>query len=388
MRVVLAIAWVELRRFLADRSNLFFVLILPLAMVAVIGWQFGSDRSGSPVSVHGPGGAATEALVAGWEDAELAVTVRTTPELVQEDVSRGSAEVGVLLDAEAETAWRDGIPMELEIITGSSSQAPAVTQVVRAQAEAVATEATQVGLLETFGDATEARAALEDASALVPPAQLLVQQPEDPVAVAFEGAEQFDNGAVAQLLLFVFLSTLNAAPALIKARRDGVVRRTMAAPVTTAQAMAGLTTGRVVIALVQGAYIMLASSLLFGVRWGSLGVAVAVLLVFGLVAAGAAMVIGVLVDSEGAASGLAVGGGLVLGAVGGSMVPLEFYSDTLRQVAQLTPHAWANDAMAQIQRQGAGIADVLPQLGVLAAMAVGVLVLGSLLLRRSLARAM
>ena len=388
MRVVLAIAWVELRRFLADRSNLFFVLILPLAMVAVIGWQFGSDRSGSPVSVHGPGGAATEVLVAGWEDAELAVTVRTAPELVQEDVSRGSAEVGVLLDAEAETAWRDGIPMELEIITGSSSQAPAVAQVVQAQAEAVATEATQVGLLETFGDATEARAALEDASALVPPAQLLVQQPEDPVAVAFEGAEQFDNGAVAQLLLFVFLSTLNAAPALIKARRDGVVRRTMAAPVTTAQAMAGLTTGRVVIALVQGAYIMLASSLLFGVRWGSLGVAVAVLLVFGLVAAGAAMVIGVLVDSEGAASGLAVGGGLVLGAVGGSMVPLEFYSDTLRQVAQLTPHAWANDAMAQIQRQGAGIADVLPQLGVLAAMAVGVLVLGSLLLRRSLARAM
>ncbi|WP_298888806.1 ABC transporter permease [uncultured Serinicoccus sp.] len=388
MRVVLAIAWVELRRFLADRSNLFFVLILPLAMVAVIGWQFGSDRSGAPLSVQGPGGAATQALVEGWEDAELAVTLRDTPELVQEDVSRGSAEVGVLLDPEAEAAYRDGIPMELEIITGSSSEAPAVAQVVRAQAEAVATEAAQVGLLETFGDEAEARAALDDASTLVPPAQLLVQEPEDPVAVAFEGVEQFDSGAVAQLLLFVFLSTLNAAPALIKARRDGVVRRTMAAPVTTAQAMAGLTTGRVVIALVQGAYIMLASSLLFGVRWGSLGVAVVVLLVFGLVAAGVAMVIGVLVDSEGAASGLAVGGGLVLGAVGGSMVPLEFYSDTLRQVAQLTPHAWANDAMAQIQRQGAGIADVWPQLGVLAAMAIGVLVLGSLLLRRSLARAM
>ncbi|GAA4884987.1 linearmycin resistance permease LnrM [Serinicoccus chungangensis] len=385
---MLAISWVELRRFFADRSNLFFVLVLPLAMVAVIGWQFGSDRTGAPVSVHGPGGAATQALVAGWEDAGLEVTSRDSAERAREDVSRGSAEVAVLVDAEAETAYRDGVPLDLQVVSGSSSQAPAVAEVVRAQAEAVALEATQVSLLEGFGEEPAARAALDDAARRVPPARLLVQQPQDPVAVAFEGAERFDGGAVAQLLLFVFLSTLNASASLIKARRDGVVRRTLAAPVTTAQAMAGLTAGRVVIALVQGGYIMTASSLLFGVRWGSLGVALLVLLVFALVAAGTAMVIGVLVDSEGAASGLAVGAGLVIGAVGGSMVPLELYSDSLRRVARLTPHAWANDAMAQLQRRGADLADVLPQLGVLAAMAVGVLLLGSVLLRRSLARAM
>ena len=57
-------------------------------------------------------------------------------------------------------------------------------------------------------------------------------------------------------------------------------------------------------------------------------------------------------------------------------------------VADATPHAWANTALAEIQRRGGTLTDVLPQLGVLAAMAVVLAALGAWSLRRSLARAM
>jgi ABC-2 type transport system permease protein len=133
---------------------------------------------------------------------------------------------------------------------------------------------------------------------------------------------------------------------------------------------------------------MVASSLLFGVTWGSLPLSLLVVVLFSLVAAGAAILLGSLMGNEGAAGGLGVGLGLVLAALGGSMLPLELFPDALRRVADLTPHAWAYDAFAEIQRRGGTLVDVLPQLGVLAAMGLGLAALGAWALRRSLARAM
>ena len=100
------------------------------------------------------------------------------------------------------------------------------------------------------------------------------------------------------------------------------------------------------------------------------------------------MLLGAVVDHEGAASGVAVGAGLVLAALGGCMFPLELFPDTLRTVANITPHAWGYEAFAQIQRHAGGLADIGLELGVLAAMALVLVLAGSWALRRSTARAM
>ena len=142
------------------------------------------------------------------------------------------------------------------------------------------------------------------------------------------------------------------------------------------------------IAFFQGGYIMLATWLLFSVDWGNIGLSLLILAVFALVAAGAAMVLGSILDNEGAAVGAGVGLGLVLAAIGGGMAPLEIFSDTMRRVAHITPHAWGYDAFAEVQRRGGTLVDILPQLGVLAAMAAAALLLGAWLLRRSMARSL
>jgi ABC-type uncharacterized transport system permease subunit len=76
--------------------------------------------------------------------------------------------------------------------------------------------------------------------------------------------------------------------------------------------------------------------------------------------------------------------GLSLAALGGSMVLLEVFPETMKTVAKITPHAWANEAFAELLLDDGALADVLPQLGVLLAFAVSLLALATWRLRSAL----
>jgi ABC-2 type transport system permease protein len=98
------------------------------------------------------------------------------------------------------------------------------------------------------------------------------------------------------------------------------------------------------------------------------------------------MLVGSVVRTEQQAGSIGLLLGLGLAALGGAMVPLELFPDTMRLVAHLTPHAWAGEAFAELLRHGGTVADILPQLGVLAAFAAVLLGLGSWRLRAALTR--
>jgi ABC-2 type transport system permease protein len=201
-----------------------------------------------------------------------------------------------------------------------------------------------------------------------------------------EAVGRFDLEAAGQLLLFVFLTSLTGSVVLIEGRRLGVTRRMLATPTPVRTILLGEALSRLGIAMTQGAFIMAGSALLFGVGWGHLPSAILVLVTFCLVGSGAAMVTGALLRTEQQAAGIGVLLGLGLAALGGSMVPLEVFSPAMTAVAHLTPHAWGNDALAQLIRNGAGTADVLPELAVLAGYALVLFTVGTYLLRRSLMR--
>jgi ABC-2 type transport system permease protein len=388
MNSILAIAGVEIRRFLRDRSNVFFVFIFPLLLILLLGSQFGAGSGQGHVSLAGGTGSELAKQLTGKLEADGLKVSSGRPETVRAELSRGRTDVGVFISDDAATAFDSGLPADLEVVASSQSGAQAALQWVRASVQAVATEQRQQTVLENAGvDGAQAAQALKQASASVQPPRLEIVD-TDNVSQVFTGLGKFDLGAAQQLLLFVFLSSLTGSTTLIQARRLGVIARVMAAPVTSWRVIAGQALGRFGIAVVQGGYIMLGTALLFGVDWGNPFLAGLILAVFSAVAAAAAMVIGSVLDNDAAASGIGVGIGLVLAGLGGSMVPPEFFSESLQAVSRATPHRWAYDAFAEIQRHDGGLTEILPQLGVLAAMATGLLVLGALLLRRSLSRAL
>ncbi|OLT22844.1 hypothetical protein BJF81_12590 [Ornithinimicrobium sp. CNJ-824] len=386
MSAVVAIAVHELKRFLADRFNLFFVLVLPMILVVVLGLQATSQSASSVGVVDGAAGdgaaTLTTVLVDQLEAAGLEATAYPDEEELGDAVTEGALDVGVVV--------RSAEPVALEMVAPGEEAPPGLDQLVQGAADSAVVELGRRQALAGAADGVspdDVAAALARAEEQRDPVTVDVRS-TDPVMQEFASMGRFDIGAGGQLLLFVFLNTLTAASATIQARRSGALRRVMAAPVSARQVVAGQALGRFVVAVFQGVYIMAASSLLFGVEWGNLAVVSVVVAVFGLVAAGVAMLIGVLMDGEGVASGVAVGVGLVLAALGGSMVPLEFFPETMRRFAYLTPHAWAYEAIAEVQRRGGGLVDVLPQVGVLAGMAAVVLALGTWALRRSLGRVM
>jgi ABC-2 type transport system permease protein len=200
------------------------------------------------------------------------------------------------------------------------------------------------------------------------------------------GGGRFEEGASTQLLLFIFLNSLIAASALIEARRLGVARRMLSTPTPVRTILAGEALGRLGIALVQAAIIILGSALLFGVDWGSPTAVAALVLAFCLVGCGAGMLLGSTLRNEQQAGAVALLVGLGLAAFGGSMVPLEVFPDAVRTAAHSTPHAWGNDAFSDLLADGGSLADVLPEIAVLLSYAAVLLALATWRLHAALTR--
>src|SRR6185503_14179998 len=107
---------------------------------------------------------------------------------------------------------------------------------------------------------------------------------------AFPGTlGRFDVGASSEMLLFLFLTALTGSAALIETRRLGVSRRMLATPTTPATVIAGEAAGRLGVAVLQGALIMVGSAIIFGVNWGDPLGAGLLMVAFALVASGAGL---------------------------------------------------------------------------------------------------
>ena len=76
--------------------------------------------------------------------------------------------------------------------------------------------------------------------------------------------------------------------------------------------------------------------------------------------------------------------GLGLAALGGCMVPLEVFPDTMVKIAHITPHAWGLDGFAELVRRGGTIASIGTELAVLAGFAAVLLSFATWQLRAKL----
>ncbi len=111
----------------------------------------------------------------------------------------------------------------------------------------------------------------------------------------------------------------------------------------------------------------------------------AIVVTFAFVAGGAALLIGVVARNASQAGALGPALGMLLGLLGGTMVPPEVFPDAVRTLSHVTPHAWAMDAFRKLSFDDAGLSDIVPELLVMAAFAVVLLGLASWRFRRVLA---
>lgn len=379
------IAWYNLARMFRERTNLFFVLVFPLLIIALLGAQFG-DRETPEIGIAGDGELAARAAERIDESGAAHVRWVGSERELRNLVGDETLPVGVAVPPDAEATLRDGEQPRITLLLGSGDDVSTLQGVATRAFSAEAAVPGVVGQLAATTDAPEAEVsqAVSQLASDLPPIEV-----ENALAGGGEVDEVefgFDQVAVGMLLLFVFLNTLTGAAELVQSRTEGVSRRMVATPTSLRTIVVGEGLGRWGIGLFQAAYIMVASAVLFGVEWGHLASAVAVVAVFAAVAAAAAMLIGAVLSNAEQTAAVTVLVGLVLGALGGTMFPLELFGSTMSTVAHVTPHAWGIDALTEMGRRGATLVEVLPQLGVLAAMAVVLAGLAAWRLRLTLTR--
>lgn len=379
VRAVAGIARVSVIRFLRERANIFFAFILPLLIVLFIGMQFGS------------GNFSRVALVGSDSQVGAAVAQRFDESDIQADRydDRASALRAVedqRVDAAIIVPTDDPLtePVSVEFIADRSGiDARAVLQSAVDNygldvAGAHYLSATLGGLPSDYAGQA---AAADDAMGAITVTETTIGENQ------FSGVTRFNIGAASQLVLFTFLSSLTAAAYLILTRQLGVAQRMAASSTGIATIVIGETVGKYLIALMQALYIVLATWAIFSVDWGNLWATGALIALFSLVGTSASILLGSVMTNEGAASGVGVALGIALGALGGAMMPVEFFSESMRRLSQATPHYWAMEGLKEVVWREGTIGDITTELGVLAAFSAVLLTLSIFLYRRSLLEA-
>ena len=383
----LAIGYVNVRRMLRERSNIFFVFIFPIAIILLIGLQFGGGFDPVVGAHQADDGSISQSIMAELEGADgLATRTFDSEEELHAAVERGRVQAGLSLPAGMDEAARSGERVEMGFVARPDGAGPQLQSMVAAAAADVMRPvgAARFAVASAGADFDEALAAAAELSAEVEGPAVEVSAVGESLFPADMG--QFDLGAPSMLVMFTFMTAMAGSAALILSRSLGISRRMLSTPTSIGAIITGESLGRWGTGMVQGLYIMFFSVVLFGVDFGDPIGAFLVLAIFSGVGAGAGVLMGATFANDEQASGVGVMLSIGLAALGGAMFPLELFGETMRAVAHAAPHAWAIDAFSELIRRDGSITDIVAELGALTLYAAALFALAAWRLRVAITR--
>lgn len=381
----LTVASASVRRLLRDRTAMFFVVLLPIVVILVIGATVGgNDRFRVGVVSHDTRPLATE-LVTALRDAPATGAKTYADEgSVRTAVRRGELDAAVVVPAHFDADLRSGRTVPVPVIGGGATgneQAArsAVAAVIAAQAARV-----QAAQFATRTNRSDLERALQVATRL--------QSTTPAVTVRTEvvgGGSQilpagFGYSAPTMLVLFVFINALASGGAVIQTRRLGIYDRVLAAPVGARDVVLGETLCYFALAMLQSLLIVGIGALLFGVSWGDPLAAAALVLAWALLGTGAGMLSGTVFRTPEQAGAIGPALGIALGMLGGCMWPLAIVTPVMQTIGHLSPHAWAVGAWTTVLSRGGHLPDIAVPLAVICSLAAVLLAVATLRMRRQL----
>ncbi len=381
----LALAVAELKRVTRDRTSLFFMIVLPILVILLIGVTTSSSTTIRVGIVPGQSATLATQLVQDLE-ADPAMTTRRFATRADgvDALRRGEVEAVVIipmtLDADLTSSRAVQVPV---LVSGSleTSQAAVtgVTSVVARHGASV-----QAALFATahggggFEENQATTRAMQRETPVVPVRTVVVNSKSNILPVGYS------YSAPTMLVLFVFINAMAGGAAIIQTRRFGIFSRALAAPIRPRDLILGEALCYVALALLQALLIVVVGAVMFGVSWGNPLAAAALIVMWALVGTGAGMVSGTLFRTPEQATAIGPAVGIAFGMLGGCMWPLEIVPQSVRLAGHATPHAWAVDAWVTLLSRGGGLADIAGYIAILATYAVVLLAIASLRLRRSL----
>jgi ABC-type Na+ efflux pump permease subunit len=172
----------------------------------------------------------------------------------------------------------------------------------------------------------------------------------------------FAQAVPGTMVMFTMLVLLTSgAIMLVVERREGLLRRLAAAPISRGEIVLGKWTARMALALVQIAFAMVVGTALFGVNWGdAIGMVAVVLVAWAAFNASLAILVGSVTRTEGQTAGIGVVSTMALAALGGCWWPIEVAPGWMQSLALFLPTGWTMDAMHKLVSFNHPAAAVVP----------------------------
>jgi len=405
MSKLFVIGWKDLRLMFRDRAALLLMLATPFALtlgVGLVSGAFSSGGSGIPqlplVVVNqddGQLGAALEEMLTSPDLADLlAPTLSADPAAAREQVMADKVVAAVIIPAgftdsiiprDAAAVSAPAVPIEVYTNPGRPISAGIVRSIVegfvdqveagRVGGQVAIEQLLRSGLIAPQDIARVAQQIGQEQSQLAGEALIRVRRSD----VAPEETNEFNPLlllAPGMALVFLMFTVSLGSRSILVERRDGTLARMMSTATGSGSILVGKITGVYLVGAAQMFILILASALLFRLRWGDpLGV-IALVLAAVAGAAGWGLLLAAVAKTPNQVATLGMALMLLFGVLGGN-----FFGSTLTgalgTLGKITPNAWAMDGFTTLAR-GGDLADIAPDIAAL-------LLMGAVLLAISVA---
>ncbi|MFE9773721.1 ABC transporter permease [Streptomyces sp. NPDC005931] len=381
-----AVTRATVARALRDRAALFFMVLLPVAVIVVIGVTVGGfDRFRVGVVPDGRAGPVARELTRDLENAP-GLRTRTYDSVADARTAlrRTELDAVVVVPSGLDGQVRDGRPVAVPVLVEPSGGAG--QSAVSSVSSLVAQHAAR---LQAARFATDEAGGTFDANLTRARGAEAASSPIGVTTVTVDGESSYlplgySYSTPTMLVLFVFINALAGGAAIVQTRRTGVYTRALAAPVSARTLVFGETAAYLLLALLQSVLIVGIGALVFGVDWGDPLAAALLVVVWALVGTGAGVLAGAVFRTPEQVHAVGPALGIGLGMLGGCTWPLALVPGWLRAVGGAVPHSYAVDAWTTLMSRDGNLGSVTGDLLVLAGFATALLVLASLALRRRL----
>lgn len=408
----LSIAWKDLLIMLQDRGQLVLLFLVPIGFILAfsaafaVGQQLEEEVILLPVVNLDAGGEMSDLLLQNLNDDRGLKTEDYDQAQAATDLQDETIKLALTIPAGFSADVEAGQQTTLGLSYGpaaSQSELQAVRLVVDGVAADLSLETQLVGGLSQMGammgdapqevrvftaERIQAQASEQfERSKTTPLVSLSAKWPDQ----LTQGREDFESstfGVAGFAIMFAFLTAQVTASSIFQEKKEGTFRRVLAAPLNKWELLIGKMLPNFVVAILQMVIIVAVSIVLLplvGQKAPSLGnsplgLALTTILV-ALCSTSLGILLGALCRTESQVGGISSVFLWVAGMVGGAFIPNFLLGDFLNAVGKVVPHYWAMQAYNDLMIRGAGVADILPQLGILALFVVVFFVVGLMRIR-------
>ncbi len=188
-------------------------------------------------------------------------------------------------------------------------------------------------------------------------------------------------------VFFLMFSVFDGSRSILQEETRGTLPRLMSTPTPTSQIILGKMLGTFFSGVLQFAVLVLASTLIFGVDWGSSPAGVALILVLtSFAASGLGALLTSAARNENQAGVVVSAVALTFGALGGSFFPASNLGGIVDLASRLTINRWAMEGFMKLTVGRASFNEILPEAGVLALIGLVTFALALVALQRRFVR--